>query len=216
MKKTNLLIGLFCLFVFTFTVYAQKEVSKPEKNKSGEYEKLLTKVKAGDKNVDFKAFRIAYSETDAYSPYGCKDGRSEMFKALNEKNYKESVKLAEKVMETCYVEMNAHYVAAISHRELKNNEKSEFHKNIYLNLVKSIIGENDGRSAKTAWTVISVDEEYTVLFALGFQRTAQSLVKENGSQFDVLETFNIEKKEITATFYFNVDIVFKGYSKILK
>ncbi len=214
MKKRNLFICLLCLLVLTFSIYSQEGNSKQEKNQKGEYEELLKKLKAGDASIDFKALRIAYTDTDDYTPLGCKDGRDELFKAFNEKKYKEAVKFAEKVMETCYIEMNAHYIASISHSELKNQEKSEFHKKVYLNLVKSIITDGDGKSAKTAWTVISVDEEYAVLSALGFRRTVQSLINENGSKYDVLEAFNIENKEETAKFYFNVDIVFKGYSKM--
>jgi hypothetical protein len=76
-------------------------------------------------------------------------------------------------------------------------------------LIDSIRSSGDGKSPATAWVVISVDEEYAVLRALGFKPSGQSLLRQNGHSYDVMKTKSDDGTE--QTFYFNVDIPFKHY-----
>lgn len=219
--KLNLLPLLLSLLAFTFSVQAQTApTDKPvdpapqEKSSTAAYPDLLAKLKEGDTKIDYRALRMAYTQTKEYSPYGTgSDETTPMFKALNDKKYKDALKLAEEILKDNYVEMNSHYVASLAHESLGNKEKAEFHKAVFLGLVNSIIGGKDGKSAKTAYEVISVPEEYVIVNILKYQRGSQSLVNEDGHKFDVLTVTHRETKE-TVRLYFNVDLVFKGYEKI--
>ena len=72
-------------------------------------------------------------------------------------------------------------------------------------LVDAILASGDGRSYETAFHVINVHEEYTVLRILRLQPAGQSLREHNGSQFDVMEaTAPGSDKKIEL--FFNIDL----------
>jgi hypothetical protein len=226
-KFIGLLLSLF-IFAFAATTQAQ-DPAKTDASKTAaqekttpttatatakDYEDLLGKLKKGDTSIDFKKLRFAFTETKNYSPYGNRsEDSSKMLQFYREKNYKEALKSAEKVLETSYVDLNAHFVAALSNNETGNAEKAEFHKKVYLGLINSILSGRDGKSAKTAFEVIYVPEEYALLNYLGYRRGSQALITENGSKFDVLTVTNPENNE-TLKLYFNIDTVWKGYEKV--
>lgn len=206
--KLKLTILITLTFLLNISILAQSQNLTAK-----DYEDSVSKIKSGDTKIDYKKLRLSFVETENYSPYGYREGRQELFKALNDKNFNEAIKNAGNILDKCYVELNAHYVSAIAYKELGENDKFEFHRNIYIGLIDSILDSGDGKTPKTAWTVISIDEEYAILSYLGFQRTTQSLLAEDGHRYDVLQAFNIKNKEETAKFYFNIDIVWKGYEK---
>lgn len=206
--KIKLLILITLTFLLNISILAQAQNLTAK-----DYKDLVSKIKSGDTKTDYKKLRLSFVETENYSSYGYREGREGLFKALNDKKFDEAIKNADSILDKCYVELNAHYVSAIANRELGKNDKFEFHRDIYIGLINSILDGGDGKSTKTAWTVITIDEEYAILNYLGFQRTTQSLLAEDGHRFDVLQAFNIKNKEETAKFYFNIDIVWKGYEK---
>lgn len=223
--KINLITLLLCFSAFSFSILAQdKPVVQPTpkdeqtktetKPTAKDYENLLAKLKSGDTRIDYKALRMAYTETEDYSPYGIDaDERTAIFKALNDKKYKDVIKAADKVLAANYVEMNAHYASAVANGELGDTKKADFHKAVFLGLIDSIVRGKDGKTAKTAYEVICVPEEYMLLNYFGYRRGSQALANENGSKFDILTVTDPEKNE-TFKLYFNIDIVWKGYEKV--
>ena len=180
------------------------------------YAALLDRVKKSDATVDFKELRMAYTETPDYSPYGGdRDMRQKMFAALNAKEFDQAVESAEKILAKNFVEINAHFVAYVAHRELGHAEKSTFHKFMFDGLVKSITGSGDGKTAETAFVVISTDEEYTLFNVLGLRATAQALVTQNGHSFDRM-TANNPKTNEEVVYFFNIDKPFNWLSQSLK
>jgi hypothetical protein len=133
-----------------------------------------------------------------------------MSEALGSKNYREALKNAETVLAREYVNMDAHFVAYVSNRELGATDKAGFHRTVFRGLVESIVHSGDGKSAEKAWVVINVHEEYVVLRALGFRPGEQSLLNKDGHAYDVMKVKNVDDGT-EQTFYFNVDIPFKHY-----
>lgn len=214
MKKISILLSLGFLFLSLSAKVRANFVQNETVRQKVSYEELLAKLKSGDTKIDFKSLRMAYAETKEYSPYGVgNDKINPMFKALENKKYEDALKLADEILKTNYVEMNSHFIASAANSALGNKEKSDFHRSVFLGLVNSIVEGKDGKSAKTAYEVISVPEEYVILYTLGYKRGSQALVEEGGHKFDVL-TVTDSKTNETAKLYFNVDTVFKGYGKI--
>lgn len=183
-------------------------------DKKATYDELLAKLKAGDTSIDFRALRISYTETKQYSPYGTdSEQRRKLFKAVNDKKYKDALKVADEILDTNYVDMNAHMGASISYRELGDETKAEFHKAVFRGLVESILNGADGKSPQTAYVVICVPEEYVIVNYLGYQRGSQALVNKEGHQFDVLTVTDPDRGK-SVELYFNIDFVWKGYDKI--
>lgn len=180
------------------------------------YAALLERVKKSDATVDFKELRMAYTETPDYSPYGGdRDMRQKMFAALNAKEFDQAVESAEKILAKDCVEINAHFVSYVAHRELGRAEKAAFHKFIFDGLVKSITGSGDGQTTETAFVVISTDEEYALFNVLGLRAADQALVSQNGHSFDRM-TANNPKTNETVVYFFNIDKPFNWLSQSLK
>jgi hypothetical protein len=181
-------------------------------DQSSEYATLLASLKAGKTDIDYTRLRLSFMDSPEYK--AAKDvSKSEeaMTDALNKKDYPAALKDAEAVLESNYVNIDAHYVALVANQEMGAMDKAEFHRTVFRGLINSIRNSGDGKSLETAWVVINVHEEYVLLRVLGFRPSGQSLVNQNGHSYDVMKVKNAEDGT-EQTFYFNVDIPFKHYS----
>lgn len=224
--KINLVLMIFCLLFLNLAANAQEQNSqaKEEKTKpvnqtakkytAQDYENLVAKLKSGDTKIDFTALRMSFAQTKDYSFHGPEKSEQEkFFKPLSDKKYKESLKQAEKYLEKNYVDANAHYVVYTSAAELKDDDNAAFHKAILLGLLSSIKDGNDGLSEKSPFSVITIDEEYTMMRFLGYKYTSQSLQHINGHTFDVF-TVTDPKSGKEFKLYFNIDVVWAAETKL--
>jgi hypothetical protein len=133
-----------------------------------------------------------------------------MFEALKKKDYAKAQHNADVVLENEFVDLDAHRVEQIACEALNDEQKARFHEAVARGLLRSILDSGDGKSAATAYVVISVHEEYIVLQILGLMPSGQSVVHLDVHSYDVLET---KKKDSGAgvKLFFNVDIPFKHY-----
>ena len=180
------------------------------------YRELLERVKKSDSTVDFRELRMAYAATTEYSPYGGdRETRQKMFAALNAKDYAGALESAEKMLAKNFVDMNGHFVAYVANRELSHADKATFHKFVFEGLMKSVTGSGDGKSAETAFVVISTDEEYVLFNFLGLRPAGQSLITQNGHTFDRMTAANPKTNE-TVVYFFNIDKPFNWLGQSLK
>jgi hypothetical protein len=80
--------------------------------------------------------------------------------------------------------------------------------------LRSITAGKDGKSAATAWSVVTVDEEYFILRMLDAKLTRQRLVSTGGHHYDVMQTVDAETNA-GVTYYFNVDIHLRALDSLL-
>jgi hypothetical protein len=203
MRNILVVLGLLAVVALPPAAAAQDRPS--------EYAVLLASLKAGKTDIDYTRLRLNYMDSPEYK--AAKDtSKSEdaMFEELDKKDYPAALKDAETVLESNYVNIDAHYVALVANREMGAMDKAEFHRTVFRGLINSIRNSGDGKSMETAWVVITVHEEYVVLRVLGFRPSQQSLVNQNGHSYDVMKVKSIEDGT-EQTFYFNVDIPFKHY-----
>ena len=182
----------------------------PAADPPSEYATLLAALKAGNTDVDYTRLRLSYMDSPEYKQ--AKDTTAPekaMFDALNAKDFPGALKNAQAVLESEYVNIDAHYVALVANREMGNADKAEFHRAIFRGLVNSIRNSGDGSSPEKAWVVISVHEEYVLLRALGMRPGQQAVMHQNGHSYDEMTVKDGDGTE--HKFYFNVDIPFKHY-----
>jgi hypothetical protein len=194
---------------------AKKDEKKKEDKKSPDakkrYKELLEKAKKGEA-VDFREMRLMFFETPEYSPLtGMLDNRA-LSAHLGQGDYAGAIKTAEAVLEKNFVDLNAHMVAYIAHRETKNEEKAKYHRAIAEGLLDSIKATGDGKSPETAYEVISISEEYAMFRALGVRAVKQSLVQDKGHSYDAVVVVDPRTNQQT-TYYFNVDKPFSAYGR---
>jgi hypothetical protein len=203
MRTIFVFLGLLSVAILPSSVAALDQPS--------EYATLLASLKAGKTDIDYARLRISYMDSPEYkAAKDTSDSENAMVDALNEKNYPRAIKNAEIVLDSAYVNMDAHFVAMVANRELGAKDKSEFHSTVFHGLIKSILDSGDGKSLEKTWVVINVQEEYVVLRVLGFKPSGQSLVNKDDHSYDVMKVKDA-KDGTEQTFYFNVDIPFKHY-----
>ena len=208
--KILFVIGTLLIMVFTTNI---GNVASQERQF---YETLVARVKSGDQNVDFKALRIAYTETSHYNPYGGdNDARQAMFAALESKQFEKAIEHAMAQLDKNYVDIDAHFICRIAYREMKNMERYRDHHLITKGLIDSILGSGDGMAPETAFIVIDTREEYIILNVLGFNTQKQSLIESNGHRYDRMEVTDLKTNQ-KVELYFNVDLPYNWLSKKMK
>ena len=91
-------------------------------------------------------------------------------------------------------------------RQMQLRQWEKEHRQLANGLVKSILDSGDGKSAETAYKVISIGEEHTTLFYLGLRKVRQALRQNATGTFDVITTVDRDDKEIQV--FFDIGIFF--------
>lgn len=204
-----------------FLVFALSSVvvlaQTPGEKGEDKFKTLASKLKSGDTNIDFKALRMSTVDSNEKDAGARSDTESykKAVVAMRDKKYKLAISEAERSLTEGYLDPSTHVLLAVAHQESGNKAKHEFHKAVYLGLINSILDGADGKSAKTAYIVIDVNEEYAVLDALALSRGNQGLRAVDGHKYDVLTVTDPKTKQ-TQEVWFNIDIVWKGYDKLFK
>jgi len=207
MRKALVVLGLLAVVALPPAIAAPFAVS----DQPSEYATLLASLKAGNTSIDYTRLRLSYMDSpERKAAKDTSNSEKAMFEELDKKDYPAALKDAEAVLESDYVNIDAHFVALVANQEMGAMDKAEFHRTVFRGLINSIRNSGDGKSPEKAWVVINVHEEYVMLRALGFRPSQQSLVNQNGHSYDVMKVKNAEDGT-EQTFYFNVDIPFKHY-----
>jgi Domain of unknown function (DUF4919) len=178
----------------------------------GSYAEMVERAKRGAAGVDFTALRMAFYETDDYNPLAPMMTYRGLWGAIQQQDWAGAIRLAESVLQKNFVEINAHMVAYIAHRQSGDAERAAFHRATAEGLLNSVKASGDGKSVATAYEVISTSEEYALFRSLDLRPVKQSLLEEKGSMYDAVETVDPRTNE-RATYYFKVDKPFKWSSR---
>ena len=189
------------LFVGSLFAVAANEVEEDS------YATLEARLKAGDTSINFAVLRMAFAETEAYSPLGNEDreARARMYDALDEEDYEKALKEAEQALEKYYLFGDAHLVARVALRELGQQEASDFHLDVVRGLYHSICVGTDGRSVEKPCKVLNVAEEYFYLRISELEVRGQSLIGCGDGRCDAMKVYDATTEE-EFTVYFDVSL----------
>lgn len=181
---------------------AQASQATPD---SLEYQRLVTSLRSGERDIDFTRLRMAYAASPTYDPYG---GDSDLFRAMmtavQAGRYSEGLTLADSMLAENYLNPNAHLAAWISARQSGAEDRAPYHAWVARGLLQSIASK-DGRSPETAMVVISIDEEYAYLRANGLEPLGQGTSICGGNACDILQVRDGQSGE-EFSLYFDVSI----------
>ena len=170
-----------------------------------QYAELLDAAKRNPETVDFKELRISYAQSVEYNPYNlCIDTYKSIAKVIHEKDSEIAIKEIDRLLEKCYLDIDAHAISSSICKKMGNEAESLYHLKFVKGILNSILQSDDGRSYETALTVISIQEEHAVLRSLGIKPTNHSLEEHDGHQFDVFDFYDPETGQV-AKIYFNID-----------
>jgi hypothetical protein len=178
----------------------------PQQHGAPTYDELVARAKAGDADVDYLALRDAYAESPSYDPYGSKVGKlqSEMFDAYRRADCAAVLAKAESILAADFVHVDAHLLAGLCHGKLGNEEAMRRERAAARGLIDSILKSGDGKSEASAFVVIEVAEEYSMLRLLGLRPSNQALIHAQGHSYDRFETKANDTGQQVVVF-FNVD-----------
>lgn len=173
----------------------------------GKYDELVAKAEAGD-DVDFLELRLAYLKSAAFqSAMQRRDEvhelRRKMFAAMQAGGNPQAVlDVAQQTLAIVWIDLEAQKARRQACHLLKDEECAARGRRIELGLLKSITESGDGKTCKSAWTVISVDEEYFILHMAGMKLERQALTRGDGGACDAMHTVDEAGEE--HTFFFDV------------
>lgn len=188
------------------TSAAGSSAQAPQQHGAPTYDELVARAKAGDADVNYRALRNAYAESPRYDPYGSKVGKlqSEMFDAYGRADCAAVLAKAESILAVDFVHVDAHLLAGLCHGKLGNEEAMRRERAAARGLIDSILQSGDGKSEESAFVVIEVAEEYSMLRLLGLRPSNQALIHAQGHSYDRFETKANDTGQ-QAVVFFNVD-----------
>jgi len=157
----------------------------------------------------FTKLRMGYSQRKDFSPlWKMEDEREAVLAAYKAKDFKKAFDLGEHWLTRCPVDADVHTVCSSAATAL-GDIKSYFH-HLYFayGLMQSVTQSGNGLAPKTAFKVISVAEEYSVLREFGADVVQQTLIDGPCDKMDC--KFPGGKN---VTLYFDVSIPIKAESK---
>jgi hypothetical protein len=186
-----------------------------------EYEKtcseILNKVKNGETAVDYAALRQNCGRTSWYvqrKQTKIDKIRKEMFEAANAGKHEEVKKLAQSILDLNYLNMTAHKMLSWSLEALGDSVGAKRHLDIEIGLLRSIGQSGSGKNCKESKVVIDVEEEYFVMWIMGWKLKRQQTVSDGDITCDLMQVVDSEGNERSE--YFNVNIVFENYRRSYK
>jgi len=128
MRNILVVLGLLAVAALPPAITAQ--------DKPSEYATLLASLKAGKTDVDYTRLRLSYMDSPEYK--AAKDTSTPektMYEELDKKDYPAALKDAETVLESNYVNIDAHFVALVANQEMGATDKAQFHRTIFRGLI---------------------------------------------------------------------------------
>ena len=177
------------------------------------YVDILEQAKTEHEFIDYTALRQAYTKTPSYSPYNDRSVflyREKMFSALNRQDYNLAIRYAQNALNINFLNIEAHTVMYKANQALRKHTTAVKHKAIAEKLLKSILNSGDGHTPATAYKVISVQEQYVVIEALGGATVKQVLINNgNGRYYDVHEIIK-PGSSVKEKVYFDISLPCKA------
>ncbi len=170
------------------------------------YDELLAAAQRNPAEADFHTLRLVYAQSDAYAPYAHDVENVEALRvALNAGQMEAARAAIHNLLAANYLDIEAHMAADYVCLVLGDEAQSAYHRAFAKGLIDAILATGDGRGFDSAWIVLSIPEEYTVLRVLGLRSTGQELASRDGRWFDILTAQRPGTGE-TLRLYFDIDL----------
>lgn len=152
------------------------------------YDAIVERIQARGFQSDYTLLREEYLKTDLYDPFDRRQREAvrAMFEALDANELTQCVKHANTILERNYTSLSAHAGAAICYGKLEDAERQEMHSRIYDGLINAIAATGNGKSQRSAFVVLSVDEIYDFLQSQDLEVVGQSLIDAGDRKFDLM------------------------------
>jgi hypothetical protein len=208
---------IFSLTVCTMTalcLYGQADVAISIPGFSDAYSNYVKQLESGKIDIDYKAFRESFIESEQFKIASARSGefdslKNEMYSEMTKKNHQEIIRLTKKMLSIDYTSMIAHKILRQTYTIIKDTLNAVKYKAIQFGLLNSIVKNGDGKTCATAWPVVQIEEEYFILQMIG----AQLLQQRTDNTGGICDKMDVKTEEGNKTYYFEISKVFEGYKK---
>ena len=181
------------------------------------YSMLVRKLESGQTDIDYKEFRESFLESKQFAVAASKRSELDRLQAalpklMSQSKYPEIVQTTKTILSIDYTNMRAQKILYQTYKVLNDEANRKKYHDIEIGLLTSIVRNGDGKSCKTAWPVVQIEEEYFILDMVGAELTRQS-IDNNGGLCDNMEVSTDKGK---ATYYFGIAKVFEGRQRLMK
>jgi hypothetical protein len=166
------------------------------------YQALLAAAQAGGPDVDWGALRTAYAARPEFKVFAQSPAKRRMFEAAGD--CAAALPAAREVLADRFIDADAHMIAAFCEDSAGQADAATRDRTIGAGLVRSM-QSGDGLSPAAAFNVVDVDEEYSLMRAMGLKVDEQALIHAGGHAYDALTA--IDQAGHKATYYVLVDRV---------
>jgi hypothetical protein len=189
----------------TATVPAFAEPAAPAKvevpHDGDRYSALVARAEADDHTIDFVALRTSWLESKACKRAASTRELAQVMQLAGDAQDNATVRgIATQIVSIAYVDMSAHKFLRQSCLQLKDQACADHEHFVEFGLLNSIVTNGNGRSADTAWKVISIEEEYFIMRMAGMQLRTQSLINDKGRVFDRMDVTTQDGKQLQLWF----------------
>ena len=205
------LAGLLAAGLALCLTAARAEIPAPS------YADLVAQAESGDPATDFTALRQAYAVSEGYDGYGAgvEEPFHDMWMAFKAKDCAKAIAKSDEILKDDYTQSTVHFIRRDCFKQMGDQARADREESIARGLIHSLLSSGDGKSAATAYVVVTMEEERLVLSYLELNEERQALVNEGGHNYDLIEGKN-EKTGEAGSAYFNVDALLAGTARMLQ
>jgi hypothetical protein len=169
---------------------------------------MVERLMNGDRTVDFTAFRMAFTNTPAYTQVWANATSMIHYRQMwDQPKIDDALKVATPILEETFVDVNAQMIASLGYQQAGNTERAQLHRFIADGLLNSIRSSGDGKTHATAFVVIATSEEYALLVrAMRLRVTRVGTGKDGDHWYDDVDT--MDRTGAAGHYVFNVDKLF--------
>ena len=180
------------------------------------YDALVAKAEADGLSVDYTALRTAYAASEHDDPVGfsMEQNIGLMMKAMIDGDCDKALATTDKVLKESFINILAHLVRSECLNQKGELARAAREDTIIGGLRDSILVSGDGASAKTAFVVVTLDEERFVLSTKGLEETQQALIQDDGHSYDLIE--GKAKDGTKRSVYFQIDAITAAETRMFK
>ncbi len=147
---------------------------------------LIAVAEKDPQSVDFADLRYAYTQSEAYQPtnhfsYGRLQGATNQYQSFEEIEI-----VCKKILRDNPMDLEVRMLLEFAYDQMEQHDLAAHHHAFTMGMFNAIQATGDGKSLETAWEVVSVAEEYTMLSVMGLQMQQQALINRVDRHFDIL------------------------------
>lgn len=184
-----------------------KEINK--KNGKYSYKVLQNKILNDCSTLTLKEYFLLYlgrTQQKGFSGYFSGINKEGITDAYDKKEYEKCIKLCLSSVKNNPSSIVAYHYTAMSYYQTGDLINFIKYLTAYYGFLEGISATGDGLTAKTAYIVTSVDDEYQIMYYIGYTSEGQALMNQNGHNYDKLMIKSSADKN--DGIWFNIDSFF--------